>query len=302
MKQKFIILTDSSSTVNPNETNGLAIRVLPLTIMRSDEKLFVDEPTTLPHNEVFAYLNKDYSFMTSTSLLGTVHETIAQLAQEYERIIYIGISKGFSSQYNNLKILEREYPNQLIVEDSQTFGYALEYLAELLIKTLSQKDLSEIEIRQLINQFALKTSSMFVCKDIKSLVKSGRISKIKGVFLKMTHISPIIKQEYKNHYGGLARKYDEAYIKMVDLIDQVYANQLDQDNIEKICILHANLDDFYLNKITSYLIKHYGLNLNQIVYRPGPNVFTVYTREKSYAIQVVTKIKKVIVKEYYPLQ
>ncbi|MCV3728283.1 DegV family protein [Ureaplasma miroungigenitalium] len=300
--QKFIILTDSSSSIDPLHLNNLPIRVLPLSIMRSDEKLFEDEPTSLSSQDVFDYIDEGYSFSTSCSVLGKVYQVVEELSKEYEKIIFIGISKGFSSQYNNLKMVAQDFKDQLIVADTQTFGYALEHLALSLVKMLNEREYTDHEIKTYINEFSLYSTSMFACKDINGLVKSGRISKIKGVFLKIAHVIPIIKQEYKNHYGGLARNYDHAHIKMIDLIDHVYNNQLNANNIDKVAILHANLDEAHLNQITEYLIHHYGIQKNDIVYRPGPNVFTVYTREKSFAIQMVTKIKKTHIKEYYPLE
>ncbi|MCV3754019.1 DegV family protein [Ureaplasma zalophigenitalium] len=301
MKQKFIILTDSSSTINPLHLNNLPIRVLPLSIMRSDEKLFEDEPNTLSSQDVFDYIEQGYSFSTSSSVLGNVYQVVEELSKEYEKIIFIGISRGFSSQFNNLKMVAQDFPHKLIVTDTQTFGYALEHLALSLIKMLNERDYTDQEIRNYINQFSLYSTSMFACKDIRGLVKSGRISKIKGIFLKIAHVIPIIKQEYKNHYGGLARNYDQAHVKMIDLIDHVYNNQLNAGNIEKVAILHANLDAAHLASITDYLINHYGIKKTDIVYRNGPNVFTVYTREKSFAIQMITKIQKVHIKEYYNL-
>lgn len=291
MKKSFLIMTDSSTTLDHEWAKNNDVMILPLSILRSDHTLIVDDGIESKPERIYEDIDNGYTFQTSCTPYGVLIEAIEQKLQEYEKIIFIGISSGFSSQFNNAKNLEKEYQDKLFVVDTEDFGYSLEHLV-YKIKAMLSNNISFGDILKMINKHHDYTSSFLACENITGLVRSGRIPKIIGTMLKLSKVTPIIKAEWKNHRAGMALNIRSAPHKILENINHVFDNQLNNHTIEKVCILQAGLSSERIDELKNDVINHFHVDKEKIVIRSGPPIFLVYVWKGALGIQVIANIPK----------
>ncbi|WP_031489069.1 DegV family protein [Ureaplasma canigenitalium] len=292
MKKPFLIITDSSCTINREYALENDIVILPLSIIRSDGKVFLDNGKETSPGAVFSELDNGYTYSTSCTPLGLMHDLIENKIQEYEKIIFIGISGGFSSQYNHMKNISKDYPDRLFVYDTENFGYALEDLIYSL-KELLKTNPSDEEIANLCLNHHYYTSNFLCPKNVKGLVASGRIPKFVGGIMNIIHLVPVIKSEYKNHNAGVVAGIKKAPRKIMDLVSNVYGGLLDKSHIKKVCVLHAGLEDYEIEALKNEVKLRFLIEDNQIEVRMAPCIFLVYVWKGAIGYQFITDIKKV---------
>lgn len=291
MKKPFLIITDSSTTLNKQWANENDVKILPLSILRSDETLMVDDWVQTTPEKIFKQWDEGYTFKTSSTPLGVMLNEFEEGFKEYEKIIFIGISAGYSSQFNNANFLAKQFEDKLITYDTQTFGYGLESLVYKL-KDFLKTNPNNQQIYNLIDEHHKRVSSFLVCEDIRGLIASGRIPKLVGSLLKLSKITPIIKAEFKNHHGGTALNIKQAPNKMMKLVHEVYNHDLKPNEIETVCILEAGLSDAKINELKQEVIRYYNISEDKIVVRSGPPIFLVYVLKNSFGFQFITKKQK----------
>ncbi|EDY74615.1 DegV family protein [Ureaplasma urealyticum] len=291
MKKSFLIMTDSSTTLDREWAKNNDVMILPLSILRSDHTLIVDDGIESKPERIYQDIDNGYSFQTSCTPYGVLIEAIKQKLQEYEKIIFIGISSGFSSQFNNAKNLEKEYENRLFAVDTEDFGYSLEDLV-YKIKSMLANNISFDSVIKMIDEHHNYTSSFLACENITGLVRSGRIPKIIGTMLKLSKVTPIIKAEWKNHRAGMALNIRSAPHKILEGISHVFDDQLNDQTIEKVCILQAGLSNERIEELKKAVIDHFHINEEKIVVRSGPPIFLVYVWKGALGIQVMANIPK----------
>ncbi|AJQ45117.1 hypothetical protein JM47_00370 [Ureaplasma diversum] len=293
MKKPFLILVDSSATNTIELAQMEDVKILPLSIIRSDDKVFEDDNKSINANDIFEMLDQKYHFSTSCTPIGVLHQEVEQGLQEYEKVVILTISGGYSSQFNNALSLKKEFGEEkVIVADTKSFGYALELLIKHL-KEMFKKQPTNQEIEKYIDNFHDFTIAVFACENTAGLVASGRLPKIVSAMLKLTKITPIIKSEYKNKSGGVARNMKTAPEKMLSIIAHTWHNNLNPDEIESIAVLHAGLSDEQTEPLRQLAIRTFNLRPEQVVVRHSPSVFLVYVYKNAIGYQIVTKKSKV---------
>lgn len=110
--------------------------------------------------------------------------------------------------------------------------------------------------------------------------------------LKLTKITPIIKSDYKNKSGGVARNMKTAPEKMLSIIAHAWHN-LNSNEIESIIVLHAGLDEEQIQPLKELAIQTFNLKIEQVEVRHAPNVFLVYVYKNAIGYQIITKKPKI---------
>lgn len=196
MENKFKIITDSTSSLSPEECTKMGIDCVETTYMIDNEEhhAFDNQSETLP--EFYEKLDKIKSCSTGCVNTTTFEECFSKWVKQGYNVIYIGLSNALSSTYQNSKIaadkINSEQGKKVVsVIDSRSASYGILCLieeAEELIKAGSSLD----EIEEKLNDMAKNLSVAFVCRDLSFLHKCGRISLVSAGLGKLLHIVPII--------------------------------------------------------------------------------------------------------------
>ncbi len=293
MFERILIMTDSSNTISMEDAIQNEIDILPLTLERSDGVVYSDEPDKIKSDQILAMLNDGFTFKTATTVYGVIQQHLEQGLSKYDKIIVCPISRGWSSQTDHIQSIANNYPNRVFVIDTKDYGYSLECLCLELRKMINDG----VEFSQVLDyarnhwKYSL---SLFACKTLKGLAKSGRLPKIVATALSVTKITPIIKAEYTNQKEGLALGWHNVFEKFLKYTDKYYDNQLNPTNITHMCVLISEPMSEDIAKLKDTLASKYQLDPDHIVLRWAPNIFLCLVWKGAIGMTTIASIPKKI--------
>lgn len=153
-------------------------------------------------------------------------ESFYEAGKGYDEVFYVTISSKLSTTYNNAFIaknmLEEENPNVKIhVFDSKSAACGESLLVEMIQKGIKENDSFE-KIVSDVEEKIKDMQTVFVLEDISTLVKNGRVSKIKGFLASKLSIMPIsVGVDGKIDVRHQARGVKNALVKTVDTFSEV---------------------------------------------------------------------------------
>ena len=197
MDHKIAVITDSSALISSEQKAKYPhLYVIPLVLIRSNGAELVDDLTKTNTKLFYEYLAKE-PITTSQIALGVMQKYWKQLLETYEQIIFLGLSKGISSQHPTMVALakEPEFRGKVFVLDTETCAWPLNFL---VMQTLEQLDLFQRDYAAFMTLFAQwqkQTDSYLILESLETLKQGGRISPSVATLAKMTKIMPILKFE-----------------------------------------------------------------------------------------------------------
>ncbi len=293
MSERILIMTDSSNTISPTDAQKYEIDVLPLTLERSDGVVFVDEPDKIKPEELLKMLSDGFTFKTATTTYGLMERHIINGLEKYDKIIICPISSGWSSQTDHLTSIAKNFPDRVFVVDTKDYGYSLECLCIDLRNMINDNQPMEKLLDYASNHWKYSLS-LFACKTLKGLEKSGRLPKLLAKALTLTKITPIIKAEYNNQKEGLALGWSNVFEKFIKYTDKYYKKNLNSNTVKSMCVLISEPYSEDIETLKNTLAEKYSLDKNEIVLRWAPSVFLCLVWKGAIGMTTVTTIEKSI--------
>ena len=185
------LITDSACDISCDFIQKYNIKIIPLRISFSD-KTFRDRVDITPP-ELYDML-KDEIPKTSLPSSEDVYSVFQKIKKEnFEQVLYIGISSGLSGTYNFVTMLGKEFfGDKFYSFDTKTLSAA----EGVLVKTAAKMIENESKILHILDVIYKIRKNMFgefVVKDITYLSKGGRIGKVAGTLGSLLRICPIIR-------------------------------------------------------------------------------------------------------------
>ncbi len=227
MKNKSIIITDSSCDISDNILKERNIRFVPLRIIASSAEY--KDRIDISSEEIYSLLENE---IPKTSLPNP--DDISSLYEElindgYTDILHISISAGLSGTCNLVNIIADNYRDKanIIVLNSKTLSGGLGLLviraSDMLAEGLTIEEIAiKIEKQRKVMQ------STFVVHTLEYLRKGGRIGLVEGVVGALLNIKPIVFVNQNGVYETLAKARGFAKAKSLMLSNAVdrYKDQL----------------------------------------------------------------------------
>jgi DegV family protein with EDD domain len=232
------ILSDSTCDLSPAQLQEYDITLARLTVVKDGEQ-FVDGETITPA-EIFAHVaNGGGLCSTAAYSIGQYEDLFAQYANDYDGIIHINISSGFSACYQNATIAAADFPNVRVV-DSKNLSTGQGHVvleACRLAKTCESLD----EIVEKLNDFIPRVRASFLLDRLDYMVKGGRCSSAAALGANLLNLKPCI--EVKDGKMGVTKKYRGPYAKC--LANYVKDKLADRDDIvrNELFITYTPVDD-----------------------------------------------------------
>ncbi len=208
MKEKIKIITDTTTSLSPEECKKLDLDYVETTYVVDGEEhsAYDNESETLPM--FYEKLDNIKSCSTGCVNVQAFEDVFTKWINQGYKVIYTGLSAALSSTYQNAKIaadkINNEHGKKLVVTiDSRSASYGTLCLIDE-IKELIEKEKSIEEIEKLVDAMAHNMSVAFVCRDLSFLHKSGRISLLSAGLGKLLHVVPIVyvsKEDAKLRVG-----------------------------------------------------------------------------------------------------
>ena len=190
-KSKIAIVTDSSCDLPPDVLDDRQVHVIPLNLSFGQHR-FLDKVTITPL-QVYGLLQRSkVQPTTAVPPARTIQSLFAFLAAHYESMIVLTISEKLSGVHSLCRTIAEQMPGKKItVINSRGLSATL----GLLVARASDMALagaSHDEIVERVNAWIPKSKLLVDVQTLKYMVRSGRVSNVKGFIAKILNVKPII--------------------------------------------------------------------------------------------------------------
>ena len=193
MANSTVIITDTSSTIKPNEFKD--IHVISLLVTVDDDKTYLDA-REISSDDIHNYFikNKNGSVKTSLPRTQDVIDTLNEVVDKYDQVIMLPISSGLSGTYNQWKtIIETEFTDKknIFIFDTKDIAISLKWLV-LDVQKLANNGSSIKDIEKYVLDWHKRISCAVVLNDLTQAHKGGRIGKVSTYLGTILKIKPIL--------------------------------------------------------------------------------------------------------------
>ncbi len=238
-KSKIAILTDSIADLPASFIDENQIAVLPLNII-IDSIVYKDK-VTMTSDYFYQYLdNFRMSPTSSQPNVESIERFLSEIIRNYDEIIGIFVSSRMSGTYHNiLNVLEKiETTNKKIkIIDSKTNSVA----QGLIVYDLVQKRNDGYNFDKLVlyADKLVENSEIFVSvKDLKYMIKGGRVSKLQGKLLSLVKLKPVISID-NNGLGIIPFKTLSQKSAVNSILNKI-KKDLSKSKISKYALVYAD--------------------------------------------------------------
>ena len=253
-KWKIALVTDSTCDLAQEIIDNYQVNMLPVNINFGDNH-YLDKITIQP--EQFYKLlkeNKDYPKSSQVNEKSFTN-LYSHLASHYDSIIAIHLSDKLSGTFNSsqkaAQAISEEFKKPISVINSKNLSGAL----GLVVLKAAQAIEEGYSHEQVVNMAEnwVKNIRIFVSvRDIKYLIRGGRLSAVKGLIARMLNINPIVSIDQT----GKAFVFDKSFNQKANMEKVMgYISKISKENtIWNYIVLHANNDEaaqWYTEKMQS---------------------------------------------------
>ena len=193
-KWNIALVTDSTCDLSKELIDFYQINMIPININFGDNH-YLDKITMQP-NQFYNLLESSDDFPKTSQINEQSFTNIySHLASHYDAIISIHLTSQFSGTYlssqKSAKIISKEFNKPIFTFDSKNLSGAL----GLLVLKTAQSIEAGNSFESIINSLETwrKNAKIFVSvKDLKYMIKGGRVSKPKGFIANALGLNPVI--------------------------------------------------------------------------------------------------------------
>ncbi len=231
---------------------------------------------------VYDNLGSETEFKTSTSSIESIIEEFNKALEDAEHILYVPLTKHFTSQANAARnaAIEAGLEDKVTIYDSEFISPWIIAMEEE-IHSLVQKDASLEEFMALFDKTRGNMFAWLFPNNLERLKASGRLSKaayMAGTLLKITPVTPVINGMLDPNGVIKARSKDKALDKIVEntiekfeelkskglnpiILIAVLGRAEDNEHLEllRAKFLEKGIADVPLTWISAAVVGHVGL-------------------------------------------
>lgn len=283
---KFLIVTDTTSTLNPQDSEKYGIEIVPLSVL--NQGIEYADGIDINAKQFADLLKKGEMPTTSQPNIGRVEEMMQQWkAAEYDAILIITISSYLSGTYQGFLMTAKNLDmNNVHVIDSLTVGAPMMDMA-LTAKRYADEDRSLDDILAMLKSKIKDTYSFLYPKTLEQLKKGGRISPVAAGMASLLKIKPLL---YLKKDGTCVEKYG-----MARTDSKIYEMMIEEFKKRQVS---AETHEFYvmqaegMENVEAFLTKAkqaFGSEMSfKIVQLPA--VLTCHAGLGSFAVQSILKV------------
>jgi DegV family protein with EDD domain len=208
-KWKIALVTDSTCDLGQNLIDNYQINMLPINI-NFGENHYLDKVTIQPE-QFYTLLeeNKDYPKSSQVNEKSFTN-LYSHLASHYDSIIAIHLSDKlsgtFSSSQKAAMAISKEFNKPISVINSRNLSGAIGLLVLRAAKAI-EDGYSHNKIVEMTEKWTKDVRIFVSVKDIKYLIRGGRLSAAKGLVARILNINPIVSIDE----SGKAIVFDKAF-------------------------------------------------------------------------------------------
>ena len=282
---KIAIITDSSSGISPDiikKTDDMFY--LPIHYIINGIGEFADDESGLSNKKFYNYLStKDIS--TSKINIGEITNLLNKIINDYDKILFLGLSKGLSSQHDLMKVISNDslYKDKFIAIDTEAVSIILEKMVWFAHESIKQNKSIDYIIEG-VNILKKSHHNFILVKTLETLKKGGRITPAAAALSKMMKIIPILEFTKKGEIDkkSKTRTWSKAIQKSLDKLK----HSLISDS-EPLYLVHANLPEEELKNVKKICENN---EFKNIIIKQLPKVISVHTGPNTLILALLGEI------------
>ena len=208
-KWKIALVTDSTCDLAQDLIDNYQVNMLPVNI-HFGENHYLDKITIQPE-QFYTLLkeNKDYPKSSQVNEKSFTN-LFSHLASHYDSIIAVHLSDKLSGTFNSSRkaalAISKEFNKPISVINSKNLSGAL---GLIVLKTAQAIDAgySHEQVVNMAEKWTNKVRIFVSVRDIKYLIRGGRLSAVKGLIARMLNINPIVSIDE----SGKAIVFDKSF-------------------------------------------------------------------------------------------
>ena len=193
-KWRIALVTDSTCDLSQDLIDYYQINVVPINLNFGDNH-YLDKITIQPDQFYDLLESSPVSPKTSQINERTFTNLYSHLASHYDAIISVHLTSQFSGTFDNSvkagRRIQNEFKKPVYVIDSKNLSGALGLLVLKTAQNIEAGKTPESVVQELKTDIS-KAKIFVSVKDLKYMIKGGRVSKPAGLVAKLLGINPII--------------------------------------------------------------------------------------------------------------
>ncbi len=253
-KWKIAIVTDSTCDLSQDLIDNYQINMLPINI-NFGENHYLDKVTIQPE-QFYTLLeeNKDYPKSSQVNEKSFVN-LYSHLASHYDSVIAIHLSDKLSGTFNSSQkaalAISKEFGKPISVINSRNLSGGLGLLVLRAARAI-EDGYSHEQIVNMTEKWRNDLKIFVSVRDIKYLIRGGRLSAAKGLIARILNINPIVSIDE----SGKAIVFDKAFNQKANMEKVMghISKIVREKPIWNYVVLHANNSDaatWYSEKMES---------------------------------------------------
>ena len=242
MMEKLLIMTDSNASISLKEAEKLHVYVIPMPFIMNGEEYY--EGINIEESEFLNALRKGAKISTSQPSSYLLEEVFQEELKKYDDILFIPMSSGLSSSYQNAKQVAEAISPHIHVIDNHRVCIPLK---ESVLEACSMRDqgYSVHEIEDYLIKTQAKCSVYVYVDTLKYLKQGGRVKPAIALFATLLRIKPIISTRGSSFdMFSRCRTLKEGKKKMMNQLKIDIENEFKEEyekGIMSISINHSGL-------------------------------------------------------------
>jgi uncharacterized protein len=239
-KWKIALVTDSTCDLDPALIDYYQINMLPINI-NFGENHYLDKITIQPE-QFYSLLEESTHHPKSAQVNEKAFTNLfSHLASHYDSVIAIQVSDKlsgtFSSSLKAAQNISQEFHKKITVLNSKSLSGALGLVVLRMAQAIEQGQ-SHDEVVAGAKEWINKVKILVSVKDIKYLIRGGRLSATKGFFARLLNINPIVSIDE----SGKAIVFDKAFNNkaLMDKVMTYVTGLVKGKSVWNYVVLHAN--------------------------------------------------------------
>jgi len=239
-KWKIALVTDSTCDMAQELIDQYQVNMLPINI-NFGENHYLDKVTIHPE-QFYSLLEENKHYPKSAQVNEKAFTNLySHLASHYDSIIAIHLSDKlsgtFSSSQKAAQAISREFNKPISVINSRNLSGALGLIV-LRVAQAIETGYSHDQVVEMAENWVKKVKIFVSVKDIKYLIRGGRLSATKGFIARILNINPIVSIDE----SGKAIVFDKSFNQRTNMEKVMgYIMKLTRGKIVwNYIILHAN--------------------------------------------------------------
>ena len=274
-KYNIALVTDSTCDLPEEILEKYQIHRVPINI-QVGESNYLDKLTLNP--ETFYTVSEEASEIPTTSQPNekSFVNLYSHLATHYDSVIAVHLSQQFSGTWSSstkaAKRVVSEMNKKISVVDSKTISGSLGLLV-LRIAEAIEKGVEHDDLLAKIDDWTLKEKLYVSVKSINNLVRSGRVSPVKGKIARILNLKPIVfvgddgkvklLDKAFSQEGNTKKvlKYIKKDISEGELWNYMIVHALNSEGAEKLAIILEEMTGKppkFITNVCSALVLHAG--------------------------------------------